>query len=554
MLQAPTGYRRMPTTLFKRWWLIAIALYATPADATTRNVTSTAEFATALAAAQPGDTISLRPGVYNGGHFRAGLTDVTIRGATGDPHAPEEIVFRGGVNGIQLSDASGVTLEGLTFEQQSGNGINIDDGGTFATPSTNITLRNVTVRDMAASGNNDGVKLSGVTGFLLDRVKVFNWGASGSAIDPVGSHNGVIQNSHFRSVTLTDNGSGVRPKGGRKNISVRSSLFELPAGAGRALQAGGSTGSEFFRFIDGDSGYEADEITFVGNRVIGGSSSMNWVNIDGGVARYNDFRQPSRWAMRILNENPGATIIDTSNGVFTDNYVEYDGAAWSQAVNVGSEVNASSFTFARNKWRNTANPTSTGSIVTLPVPETDGEYGVGAPWGVGFAMRWELDWGVWVVGVDADSATTAAFTVPHFREYLIAAKADGSEFDPLSNDPLSGDWLVRPAELGLEVGAFRDFVLIRPEDCSICSTLSGDYDRSGVVDPGDRLLWAESYGYTGDAPLADGNGDGVVDAADYTVWRDAYAASLATAAVPEPTSATLLLFGLAWRQMRRRRG
>jgi hypothetical protein len=51
--------------------------------------------------------------------------------------------------------------------------------------------------------------------------------------------------------------------------------------------------------------------------------------------------------------------------------------------------------------------------------------------------------------------------------------------------------------------------------------LPGDYDRNGVVDGADNLVWRASYSATV-TPFsgADGNGDGRVDAADYTVWRD----------------------------------
>ena len=528
-------------------FVFVIAGLATPASsvALDRVVSDTTGFSAAIAAAVPGDTISLQPGVYGGGHFRAGLTDVVIRKA---PGAAGEAILRGGVNGIQLSDAVDVTIEGLTFEQQTGNGLNIDDGGTFATPSTNLTLRDLTVRDMAATGNNDGIKLSGVTGFHIDGVRVFNWGARGSAIDPVGSHHGLIENSHFFSDTLTDNGSGVRPKGGSKSIVVRGNLMELPTGAGRAFQAGGATGSQFFRFIDGDSGYEADDITFVGNRVVGGASAMNWVNIDGGVFRYNDVRQPTRWAMRVLNENSGLPIVDTRGGVFSDNAIEFSGDTWSRAVNVGAETDAASYTFARNRWLNVDDPTPAGSTPSppLPAPETDPQYGVAAPFAADEPMRWSFGWGEWIVPLDAEGETLA---IADAAELLLATAGEGAGFDPLQPDPLTGEWSFEPAQAALTTAAFEPVVLVRPESCALCAADAGDYDRDGAVDEGDFALWQSQYGETG-AALADGNGDGVVDAADYTVWRDASGET--GVAVPEPAAiAIVAVAGLfAWRLRR----
>lgn len=508
------------------------------------TVSTDAELSAALASAAPGDEISVLPGIYSGGLFRAGLTGVTIRGPA---PVSNPAIIRGGINGIQLSDATDVTIERLTFEQQTGNGLNIDDGGSFATPSTGITLRDITVRDMNAGGNNDGIKLSGVTGFLVDRVRVFNWGPGGSAVDPVGSHNGVIQHSHFRHDTLTG-GSGVRPKGGSKNIVIRGNLVELPSGQGRAIQAGGATGTPFFRFIDGDSGYEAADIFAYGNRTIGASSAVSWANIDGGVFRYNDLRQPATWAMRILNENQGLPIVDTANGVFSDNAIEYS-SSWSRAANVGPEVDAASFTFDNNRWLNTDDPTPAGSTPSppLPAPETNPQYGVAAPFGDDQPMRWDMPWGVWVVPLDHLNATVS---IENSHELLIATPGENAVFDALADDPLSGDWSFDFAGPSVVTQPFEPIVLIRPEACGLCSTLDGDYNRNGVVDARDYFGWTEQFGLTG-TPLADGNGDGVVDIADYTVWRDNAGVA---AAVPEPAAGrilALLALLIANRQYRR---
>jgi hypothetical protein len=47
---------------------------------------------------------------------------------------------------------------------------------------------------------------------------------------------------------------------------------------------------------------------------------------------------------------------------------------------------------------------------------------------------------------------------------------------------------------------------------------AGDYDRSGLVDQGDFVLWKATYGSSD--LRADGNNDGHVNSADYTVWRN----------------------------------
>lgn len=531
-----------PADRLRRFLLAALALLTGPAtsvQAVDREVNSTSQFATALAAARPGDNILLRPGVYEGGHFRAGLTGVAIRSVD----ASNPAIIRGGTNGIQLSDATNVTLEHLIFEQQTGNGLNIDDGGSFDTPSTEITLRDLTVRDMNATGNNDGIKLSGVTGFLIDRVKVIDWGDGGSAIDPVGSHNGVIQHSVFRHTRGAS--SGVRPKGGSKNIAIYANRFEMHPSAGRAIQAGGSTGAEFFRYVDGDSGYEAANITAAGNLITNSQAPFAYVNIDGGTFHHNWSQTPGRWALRILNENPGSSIVDTQNGYFADNVVEYDGQVWSQAANIGAETLADTFTFARNQWHNVSGPTN----INLPAPEVDGQYGTITTYRAADQIHWPFAWGQWLVNA-SEQAAPGGIPVGSFAELLLATPGDAAEFNPLADDPLTGEWHFEPMVPTFSLGPLSDAILIGPQASGLIPNAPGDYDRNGTVDTDDYDLWKRQFGFEG-AALADGNGDGRVDLADYVFWRDHLGDDVAGGAssismVPVPGALTLAVGGLTY--------
>ncbi len=90
---------------------------------------------------------------------------------------------------------------------------------------------------------------------------------------------------------------------------------------------------------------------------------------------------------------------------------------------------------------------------------------------------------------------------------------------------------------------------------------SGDYNFDGIVDAADYVVYKKLAGQSGVDLHADGNLDGVVDDQDYAIWRShfgqtvaASAASNTTAApVPEPTTGTLLLLGLAFFGGRMRR-
>ncbi|HEY3395391.1 MAG TPA: right-handed parallel beta-helix repeat-containing protein [Lacipirellulaceae bacterium] len=510
------------------------------ASAVDRTVGNTSQFSAALAAASPGDRILLQPGVYAGGHFRANLRQVTIRSV--DP--ANRAIIDGGANALQLSDAQQVTIEHLEFRNQTGNGLNIDDGGPDATPSTDITLRNIVVRDIVTPGNYDGIKLSGVDRFLIEGVQVRNWGTGGSAVDMVGCHHGLIQNSLFAHTNTANEGTTLQPKGGSKDITFRANRIELPPDAGRAVQAGGSTGPAFFRFIDGDSDYEADEVVAEGNVIIGGSSAFSWVNIDGGVFHHNFVHRPYRWVARILNENQGNDIIDTRNGQLHDNRIVYNDTSseLSTAVNVGAETLPATYLFARNRWLNIANPNPAGSTPSLPTAEQGGVYGDRSLDGqLDHAIVWDFTWGKWIVNANtgADSVD-----IPNFAALRRATPGEAARFQPLQADPLEGPWTSAAIPSAtIQLPAFSQVILIDPVACPNCLGIAGDYDGNGIVNGLDYDVWRAAFGNVTGA--ADGNGDGTVNAADYVVWRAGFArASVASAAVigsaiPEPLSSVI---------------
>jgi hypothetical protein len=538
---------------FRLLLLMAMApLCVREASAVQRVVSTTSQFSSALAAAGPGDEIVMQPGVYGGGHFRANLQQVTIRSA--DP--ANQAIIDGGNNGIQLSDASDITIADITFRNQIDNGLNIDDGGTFAKPASNITLRNITVRDIVTTGNHDGIKLSGVNDFLIDKVQIFNWGTGGSAIDMVGCHHGLIQNSHFLHTNTANGGTTLQPKGGSKDIVFRANRIDLPRGAGRAVQAGGSTGTQFFRFVDGDSNYEANQIVAEGNVIIGGSSSFSWVNIDGGVFHHNVVNRPGQWVARILNENQGNSIVDTQNGQFLDNRIIYNDTAseFSTAVNVGPETLPATYTFARNRWLNQANPTAAGSTPSLPVAETGGTYGVDPIAPIDAAHVWDFPWGKWIVNANA---TQQSVDIAGFDARRRAIPGDSAKFKPLDANPLSGNWTsaIVPAS-PVQLPAFSQMILINPATCPNCLGVAGDYNGDGQITQQDYQSWRGEFGSANLA--ADGNRNGIVDAADYIVWRKALiaaggaSAAITSAAIPEPTSFVLGILGTSSAALLRR--
>jgi hypothetical protein len=435
----------------------------TAAWAEERRVTTAEELSAALDAAGEGDEIVLEPGTYAGQLYRENLHRVTIRSADRDNPA----VIEGGDYGLHLADPVEVTLSDLVFEKQLDNGINIDDAGSYETPARDIRLIRITVRDIVNGGNHDAIKMAGVEGFLIDGARIENWGDDGSAIDFVGCRDGLVQNSLLIHSALKVGGSGIRPKGGSKDIVIRANRVELPVATGRAIQAGGSTDAEFFRFAEGDKDYEADRITIEGNVVVGGGAAFSWVNIDGGVVHHNLVQGSAPWVMRILNENPGTSIVVTRNGKFHDNEIAFEtGGEFNTAVNVGDDTEPQTFRFARNRWLNLADPTPKGSRPKLPVKESGGVYGEELRNAPDRVQVWEFPWGRWLVNATTEESSVE---VPDHSAFKRVTGADGIRFAPLEELPLTGDLSVEdlPGET-VTLPAMSQAILINPETCGGC--------------------------------------------------------------------------------------
>lgn len=332
----------------------------------------------AIEKTSPGTTIRVAPGTYAGGLSSRNLAGtkaapIVLKGA--DPEHPP--VIRGGGSGLQLSDPAFVVLSDLVFEGATGNGLNIDDGGTIDTPAHDVTIERVTVRDVGPDGNRDGIKLSGVEKFRVSDCKVERWGKGGSAVDLVGCRDGTIEGCLFRHEPSLSGASGVQMKGGTQDVAVRRSRF-LHAGS-RAVNAGGSTGLEWFRpSLSTWKGprFEAKDLLVEGCVFVGGQTAVAFVGVDGATVRFNTIVEPGRWAFRILQETREERFVPCRRGLVTDNLVVFQGASWAEGgVNVGSGTEPDSFRFERNAWFCADDPAATKRLVRLPVPEKDGTYG-----------------------------------------------------------------------------------------------------------------------------------------------------------------------------------
>jgi hypothetical protein len=347
-----------------------LAVLASGAAAADVNVAADAPLRAALRDARPGTTIRVAPGTYAGGLFvkdTSGTAGAPITIEAADSADPP--TFEGGPNGVQLSGCSHVVLRNLRFRGQTGNGLNIDDGGRPESPPAGISLERIHVSDVGPRGNRDGIKLSGLKGFRVADCTVEGWG--GGAIDMVGCHDGVIERCTFRGKDGFEQSTGPQLKGGTSNVTIRRCDF-FDAGS-RGVNVGGSTGLPYFR--PPDATWEAKAITIEDCRFVGSDAPVAFVGVDGATFRHNTIVRPRRWVLRILQESQEPRFARTRDVAFERNLIVYRRADVATHVNLGTSGNpaADTFRFTENWWYCADAPDQ--SKPDLPTIEKGGVYG-----------------------------------------------------------------------------------------------------------------------------------------------------------------------------------
>lgn len=296
----------------------------------------------------PGDTVSVIDGIYSHGtqflHNVSGTLEQPIIIRSQNTH---QAIFRGGTEAIHLVNCSYLELRGLVIEQQNGNGVNIDDGGDYSTPTHHIIIRDCIFRDIAGTGNNDLLKLSGLDDFLVKNCSFINGSNGGSGIDMVGCHRGIIEDNYFDHAGT----SGIQAKGGTQHIRIqRNVLKDMDQ---RALNLGGSTDLQFFRPPlpnPINNAFEAADLEVFSNVFVGSFAPIAYVGSVRVQVINNTFFQPENWVIRILHETTEPGFLPCGNNTFRNNiaYLSRD----LTEVNIGPNTDPQSFVFSNNLWYN----------------------------------------------------------------------------------------------------------------------------------------------------------------------------------------------------------
>ncbi len=336
---------------------------------------ATVAFAATLAT--PGTSIVVHAGSYAGGGFITGLSGTAVApiwvgGAPGEPRP----TLQGGGEGLHLTKPRYLVVHDLEVTGAANNGINCDDGGDYANPDAArfVVFRNLSIHDIGGTGNQDGLKLSGINDFVVVDSAFARCGgaSSGSGIDHVGCHRGLVARCTFNDLSA----NAVQCKGGSDDLEIR--WCRMTETGQRAVNMGGSTGLEFFRppVSQTEANFEARDIRVVSNLIIGSQAPIAFVGCVDCLASGNTIVTPHNWVVRILQETSSQapyTFIPCSGGRFVNNLVYFDRSDLSTFVNVGANTAPQTFSFANNLWYAYDNPAA--SAPALPVPETGGVVG-----------------------------------------------------------------------------------------------------------------------------------------------------------------------------------
>ncbi len=326
----------------------------------------------ALDDAAPGAAVRVHPGTYTertNVYDLAGTAEapIWIGGVPGEPKPIIENV----TEALHLSRVRYVIVHDLEVQGAAYNGINCDDGGDYDDPTAthHVIFRDLSIHDVGGSGNQDCLKLSGVNDYyVLDSAFArCGGGISGSGIDHVGCHHGVVAGNSFEDM----HGNAVQCKGGSRDIEIRANLM-VDAGR-RAVNMGGSTGFTYFRppLSTTEPNAEARDIRVVANVIHGAYTPFAFVGCVDCLAAHNTVVDPESWLLRILQETTSSgdyAFLACQDNAVVNNVFFFDREALSTYVNTGPNTLPGTFTFSHNLWYAHDDPSR--SQPDLPVEET----------------------------------------------------------------------------------------------------------------------------------------------------------------------------------------
>ena len=336
---------------------------ACPLSASTFLVKGDVELKAAIPILKAGDILRIAPGDYPGGYSVSGIQNLSVEAL--DPEAPPH--FKGGKEAWHFSRCPELLVRGLRCSGQTANGINVDDGGLLEEPVQKVRLENLSVSDVGPDGNFDAIKCSGLEDLSIKGCEITGWG--GQAIDLVGCHRVNISGCRITGKAGFSQHTGPQFKGGCRDVTIERCVFK-DAGE-RPIQAGGSTGADFFR--PPGANYEASRIFIRDNRIEGGTCACAFTGVDGAEFTGNTIVCPEKWIFRILQETKTAGFLACGHVKISGNKIRFRRDQVREEINIGPDTAAETFVFEGNQWFAEDKPEA--SRPKLPVAESGATYG-----------------------------------------------------------------------------------------------------------------------------------------------------------------------------------
>jgi hypothetical protein len=330
----------------------------------------------AVDAAKPGTAVILHPGHYPYTWLEnvVGSADgpIWLGGIPGE----KKPLFDDKRGGLHIARARYLVLHDIEVTGNPDNGINIDDDGDEADAEAArfIIIKNLDIHHIGGNGNQDCLKLSGLSDFAVvdSSFGVCGGDGAGSGIDMVGCHRGVLANNHVYDIAH----SGFQMKGGSEDLLAIGNRFDN--GGLRVFNMGGSTSFPYFRppLDKKTPAWEAHRLRVIGNQIVGGTAAISFVGCVECVAANNTIVDPEGWPVRILQEttsDEGYTFLPSSKNRFVNNLIYFRRGKLEDTSNVGPNTAPDTFVFAHNLWF--AHDAPDKSTPKLPVAEDGGVIG-----------------------------------------------------------------------------------------------------------------------------------------------------------------------------------
>lgn len=321
-------------------WLVVIATFCPQSLADEVSVRSDAELRAALREVKAGSVIKVAAGTYSGGWTVRDVERLTIEGTT--PENPP--VFSGGSVAWHFSRCNGLRMRHLRITGQTGNGVNLDDGGVLDQPMVDATIEQLHISNIGPKGNCDGLKASGLDRLTVHECNFEGW--AGQATDLVGCHQVTIRKCTYTGKEGFRGTAGVQIKGGSERVIVEECRF-VNAGE-RPINVGGSTGAAYFR--PPGAKYESRRVIVRSNTIEGGLCAVAFVGTEDSEFSGNTIRFPEKWIFRILQENTSPGFVPCRNVKIVDNDIRFRGSSVQVECNIGSGTEPKTFRFRGNQW------------------------------------------------------------------------------------------------------------------------------------------------------------------------------------------------------------